>query len=90
MAELMSQIVAYTGNTRTWTGTGNRNRCEPEPAESDTRFMTVHNEPVWTGTGLWKLKYAQNGRFWRNNDFFMIFLCPKIEKLPKKKKSKKK
>ena len=24
------------------------------------------------------------GHFWRNNDFFMIFLCPKIEKLPKK------
>ena len=40
--------------------------------------------------GLWKLKYAQNGHFWRNNDFFMIFLCPKIEKLPKQYKSKKK
>ena len=39
--------------------------------------------------GLWKLKYAQNGHFWRNNDFFMIFLCSKIEKLPKKYKSKK-
>ena len=43
-------------------------------------------EPVWTGTGLWKLKYAQNGQFWRNYDFFMIlydFSMPENRKMTK-------
>ena len=49
-------------------------------------------EPVWTGTGLWKLKYAQNGHFWRNYDFLMIFYdfsMPENRKMTKKIKIEK-
>ena len=69
---------------------------EPEPEPETVVHMNRNRyepEPVWTGTGLWKLTYAQNGCFWRNNDFFMIFhdfSMPKNRKMTKKIKIEKK